>query len=264
MIWQAQQSDPRCLVIVDPQPRSGEDNMELDRRALELVCHASTNQASPQSLCRIYRWNTPTVTLGYFQAPDASVPSTISGCPKIKRLTGGGAILHDLELTYSVAIPAQHSIRHDPLKLYDVVHTAIINTLATQNVASSMRRDSSLFSGAKLSDSHQTSNDPFLCFLRHDDRDIVIGKNKVVGSAQRRRKGSILQHGSILLEASRYVPDVLGLRDLVPEFDAQQLSDQLAVAIAESIAPEYEILKSDAGQHKLHQLMFTSPSETSI
>lgn len=254
MSWQVDQIDPHCVVIVDEHPRSGQENMELDRQALEYVCRNSVNESQPISICRLYQWITPTVTLGYFQDTNVSVPNTISTCPRVKRLTGGGAILHDSELTYSVAVPAQHSIRHEPLGLYEVIHMAIIRTLAEQNVSSSMRRDSSLFQKGESASSPKESLEPFLCFLRQDDRDIVIGKDKVVGSAQRRRKGSILQHGSVLLRASRLVPNVVGLHDLTREFNSQNFSERLAAAIAESIAPHHEILKSVSGRNRLQQM----------
>lgn len=252
MIWQVDGTDPRCLTFVDQHPRSGFDNMELDSHLLEFVCQESVDGKTPPTVCRIYRWDTPTVTLGYFQDQNADVPAEIEGCPKVKRLTGGGAILHDLELTYSVIVPSRHSVRHQPLELYNIVHAAIVKTLAKQGVVSCMRQDSSLF--AKNSTAEQKTNrpEPFLCFLRHDDRDIVIGEHKIVGSAQRRRKGSVLQHGSILLNASHLVPEVVGLHDLVSKFNSKNLARDLGIAISEAIAPKTEIIEC---QHDLRNIL---------
>lgn len=255
MIWQIQQNDPNCLVVVDHSPRSGLDNMDLDRRALEFTCREAAANADSPTICRIYQWDQPTITVGYFQDPNVPVPSQISRCPRVKRLTGGGAILHDLELTYSVAIPARHSIRSEPLRLYEVIHTAIINTLAKQQISCKMRQHSPLFANRSLESEANATTEPFLCFLRQDDRDIVIGMDKIVGSAQRRRKGSILQHGSILLRASELIPDVVGLHDLEPTFDPETFLDQLAEAIGQSVSKNFEILKSDAGERRLNQLL---------
>ncbi|MEP3479288.1 MAG: hypothetical protein ABJZ55_08580 [Fuerstiella sp.] len=255
MIWQVQQHDPDCVVIVDQFARTGADNMDLDQRALELTCREAAADAQSPTICRIYRWDQPTVTVGYFQDLSVPVPDEISGCPRVKRLTGGGAILHDLEFTYSVVVPARHSIRSEPLRLYDVVHTAIINTLAIQEIRCCMRQDSPLFRDGSLEKTTETTPEPFLCFLRQDDRDIVIGKDKIVGSAQRRRKGSILQHGSILLRASKLIPDVVGLHDLEPSFDSEAFLNQIAEAIGKSISNHFEILKLDDGEQKLHQLL---------
>ena len=254
-MWQAQPNDPDCLVIVDQFARSGADNMDLDRRALEFTCRQAAAHVQSPTICRIYRWDQPTITVGYFQDPRVPAPNEINGCPRVKRLTGGGAILHDLEFTYSVVVPARHSIRSEPLYLYDVVHTAIIDTLAMQNINCSMRQHSPLFRDGSPETPSETGPEPFLCFLRQDDRDIVIGKDKIVGSAQRRRKGSILQHGSILLKASELIPDVVGLQDLEPSFDSEAFLDQLAEAIGASISNNFEILKSDDGERKMNQLL---------
>lgn len=255
MIWQVEGTDPRCLAFVDQHPRSGSANMELDSRLLEFVCQESVDGKTPPTVCRIYRWDIPTVTLGYFQDPNADVPAEIEGCPKVKRLTGGGAILHDLELTYSAIVPSWHSIRHQPLELYNVVHTAIIQTLAKQGVASCMRQDSPLFAPNSPEKQQINSSEPFLCFLRHDDRDIVIGEHKIVGSAQRRRKGSILQHGSILLNASHLVPEVVGLHDLASNFDSKDFARNLAIAISDAIAPKTEMIECQHDLRKILQIL---------
>jgi lipoate-protein ligase A len=57
----------------------------------------------------------------------------------------------------------------------------------------------------------------FLCFGRGDPRDIVIDGQKIVGSAQRRRKGAVLQHGSLLLRRSPHAQQFDGVFDIVPE-----------------------------------------------
>jgi lipoate-protein ligase A len=55
---------------------------------------------------------------------------------------------------------------------------------------------------------------PVLCFRHHTPGDLTVQGNKVAGSAQRKHRGALLQHGSILLERSRFAPDLLGLREL--------------------------------------------------
>lgn len=255
MIWKAQKGDPNCLVIVDEDPRSGTENMDLDKQILEWSCQQSANDNKPPTICRLYRWEEPTVTLGYFQDPSVPVPAEINGCPRVKRLTGGGAILHDLELTYSAVLPAHHSIRHQPLDLYEVVHSAIIQVLAAQSIHCSLRQDSPLFGNDRSVAPLGKATEPFLCFLRQDDRDIVLGKHKIVGSAQRRRKGSILQHGSVLLRASKLVPEVLGLKNLAKQFDEDAFSDQLAGALGQSVAQKVEIQTSGTGNRGMLEIV---------
>src|SRR5262249_39204661 len=72
----------------------------------------------------------------------------------------------------------------------------------------------------------------FLCFGRGDLRDVVLKGHKIVGSAQRRRRGGILQHGSVLLRRSDHAPQFPGLLDLAPSV---VLGTDFAIAASASI-----------------------------
>ncbi len=153
---------------------------------------------------RFYRWDEPTLSLGYFQEKTGKeIPKRFENLPKVRRLSGGGAILHDQEITYSFAIPAAHPLASTPVKLYGIVHQAIIDTLSFQGVSARMRGEE-----------QKEINNRFLCFLRGDCHDIIIGDHKILGSAQRRRKGAILQHGSLILKQSSRAPEVPGIAEL--------------------------------------------------
>ncbi len=159
---------------------------------------------SGQSTLRFYEWETPTISLGYFQKDAVGIPPSLQALPIVRRLSGGGAILHDQELTYSIAVARHHKWAQEPSTIYYRIHRAIIKCLGDCGLNCDLRGD--------------TSSDPskrsFLCFNRSDPNDIVVGANKIVGSAQRRRKGCILQHGSILLRCSKWTPDFPGILDL--------------------------------------------------
>ena len=75
------------------------------------VDEALLESAVSQDICtlRWYRWKEPTISLGYFQSNETEVQNdTWKDLPRVRRLSGGGAILHHYELTYSFAIPACH------------------------------------------------------------------------------------------------------------------------------------------------------------
>ena len=155
---------------------------------------------------RIYRWDTPTISLGYFQsAEDIVLGERFANIPQVRRLSGGGAILHHHEWTYSCHFPASHPLTRDPVHLYDIVHEALLKLFATWGVHAQLRGATS---------NVERSAEPFLCFGRGDSHDIVLNSHKIVGSAQRRRKGAIAQHGSILLRRSSLAPEFPGLLDL--------------------------------------------------
>ncbi|MBL8812095.1 MAG: lipoate--protein ligase family protein [Planctomycetaceae bacterium] len=223
----SRQDLPEVDVIVDQQAYSGRFNMAMDEALLELAADRD------RSTVRIYRWSEPTVTLGYFQASEArsQVENPFPGLPIVRRLSGGGAILHDRELTYSCVLPATHPVRHDPSQLYVIVHQALIQLLQQCGVNSMLRSDYDAQTQVK-----QSASEPFLCFLRQNPNDIVHASGiKIVGSAQRRRKGVILQHGSILLSASDHASQVPGIEQLASSFRREHFQDQLPQIIAASV-----------------------------
>jgi len=186
-------------IFTECEAASGSMNMAIDEALLERAIDCHTGHF------RWYRWSRPTISLGYFQEhnPEA-VPETMQSLDVVRRLTGGGAILHHRELTYSCSLPPDHAWSQDPSQLYRDLHEIIRAALYSQGFECEFRGVPKTF----------TSGEPFLCYARGDERDLVVGQDKVVGSAQRRRKGALLQHGSILLNRSEYAPQFPGLDDL--------------------------------------------------
>jgi lipoate-protein ligase A len=208
-------------VIFEREPRSGAENMAIDESLLVSAVERKTETL------RLYRWREPTVSLGYFQKEDDPVlASRFAGLPRVRRLSGGGALLHDREITYSIALPDGHPLADSPTLLYDQVHAALVKLLNDLGAPAHVR-------GEK-----RDQPEPFLCFGRGDPRDIVLAGHKIVGSAQRRRKGAILQHGALLLERSSHAAEFPGLFDLAPKtrLDALPLMDDVATALRQILA----------------------------
>ena len=204
-----------CRVIVDSKSRSGSINMALDEVLLE------TSVARRECSVRVYRWSEATLSLGYFQSDVAAGQQPdLAPLPRVRRLSGGGAILHHHELTYSCALPSDHPLSQIPDQLYNRVHQRLIAMLSSRGVPACMRGDRAA-----------ESNDGFLCFGRGDRRDVLVEGNKILGSAQRRRRGAILQHGSLLLSQSPYGLQFPGLAELVPDFDDRDLISELAATV---------------------------------
>ncbi len=179
-------------------PSAGAWNMAVDAVLLETAVRDGL------ATFRWYRWSEPTVSLGYFQdAAEIAADPSLADLPLVRRLTGGGAILHDREWTYSFAAPARQELFRHPEEAYDLVHAAILGVLAKFGCRAEPRGETV----------RQTS-EPALCFSRRDAHDVVWKGHKILGSAQRRRKGALLQHGSLLLEASERTPRHQGLYDL--------------------------------------------------
>src|SRR3970040_852910 len=110
--------EPRRLRVLDDPPLDGPTNMAGDEALMTLV----GTDDSPPTL-RLYQWIEPTISLGYFQhfVDYRALPPPAGELPVVRRLPGGGAILHDLELTYSLSLPAGHGLlAHGPSRLYEV------------------------------------------------------------------------------------------------------------------------------------------------
>lgn len=163
---------------------------------------------------RFYQWDQPTLSLGYFQRyEDRSQHAASRNCPAVRRLTGGGAIVHDRELTYSLVVPGNHPLAARRDLLYRTVHSSLIEVLAELGVA------------ATLYDTpchREPGRQPWLCFQRRAAGDVVAGPIKIAGSAQRRRRGAVLQHGSLPVVRSKAAPELAALEDLAGPATPQQ------------------------------------------
>ena len=159
-------------------------------------------------LVRLYGWQPAAVSLGAFQRlDDARQCSGIASLPVVRRPSGGGAIIHGSDLTYAAAVPKHHPWGSSPQRLYDAFHGAMVEALAGWKIVASLHPAAGPAAPAAAS-----AQEPFLCFDRRAVGDVVmpdrrVGREqappaKVMGSAQRRLEGAVLQHGSLLLTAN--------------------------------------------------------------
>jgi lipoate-protein ligase A len=217
-----------CRLIVDP-PLGGAWNMAVDEALLEDA--AERGAAS----LRFYLWREPTLSLGYFQAfREREAHAASRGAAVVRRLSGGGALLHDRELTYSLCLPATHPLARQSAALYETVHQAIIETLGAWDMAPSL---------VGASAERRDAAEPFLCFARRTEFDVVLPSTgqgapstKIVGSAQRRRRGAVLQHGAVLLGASPLAPELKGLAEVAGlAAAAAELATSLAAPLGRAL-----------------------------
>ena len=191
------------LVIVD-LPRSGESNMAIDEALLQ-----NATPAWPIVL-RVYRWDRPTLSIGHFQRiEDRNEVPHLSELPWVRRKTGGGAIVHDHELTYSILIPnrANDTVKGHNEALYRAIHLSFVEQLQKLGWDASLSESCPCAAPVEKIPSH------FLCFSRRSPVDLIIDNAKILGSAQRRSAAGLLQHGSFLLCHSQSTPELCGLLD---------------------------------------------------
>ncbi|MDE0430696.1 MAG: biotin/lipoate A/B protein ligase family protein [Caldilineaceae bacterium] len=214
---------PHWRLIIEESPRSGAANMALD----EAIAEAAADGAVPPSL-RFYRWHLPTVSLGRHQkAADVDEAQLATrGYDLVRRTTGGRAILHSDELTYSVAGPVT-----DPLMAGGVMDAylrfsnALLSGLEVLGLVANK-------AGARTRTPRDLSA---VCFEAPSAYEITAGGLKLMGSAQSRRKGYVLQHGSLPLwgDITRLV-DVLAVSPAEKERLRHQLP-RLATTLAEAL-----------------------------
>jgi lipoate-protein ligase A len=172
------------MLLLTP-PLGGVENMALDEALFERA--RRTNEA----VFRVYTWAAPTLSFGRNQtALGAYVPERARdlGVTVVRRLTGGRALLHHREVTYSVTAPlaAGDSLRES----YTRINRLLVDGLRRLGVAVdvAMPRERSMAPTAAP------------CFERPSAGELVVDGRKLVGSAQWRDEGAMLQHGSILIE----------------------------------------------------------------
>lgn len=205
---------PECRTIIDGL-HSGAWNMAVDEMLLE------STAADKQPQLRLYAWTPATLSLGYFQrVAERQTHRPSRACPLVRRPSGGGAILHDREITYCLAMPGE---RIDGAAIYRRVHAVFTDMLGSLGIDAELAGETRPEQGAE----------PFLCFQRRAVGDVMVGGQKVIGSAQRRRRGALLQHGSILLQTSPAAPELPGLAELTGlRFEPAEWLEQVKVALA--------------------------------
>jgi len=152
---------------------------------------------------RFYAWSEATVSLGYFQPAAARLQQPVhAGLPFVRRPSGGAALLHDRELTYCLALPAGARWRGQAswlCRMHAIIGAALDGLGIPARAACAEAPVG--FTG-------------FLCFAHQTPGDLLLGGSKIVGSAQRRQRGAIMQHGGILLGTSRLEPALPGIDEL--------------------------------------------------
>ena len=168
-------------------PALGAWNMAVDEAILE---HVGRGEALPT--LRLYSWNPPCLSLGRAQPfADVDVASLQSnGWDVVRRPTGGRAILHTDELTYSVIAPPDNPhVAGTLLESYRHLAQALLAALRSLNMPVDMKEGKA----------DQGSQANPICFETPSTYEITSGGKKLIGSAQARRKDGALQHGSLPL-----------------------------------------------------------------
>jgi lipoate-protein ligase A len=170
-------------------PANGAWNMALDEAILLSIGRGE----SPATL-RLFAWDPPCLSLGYAQ-PFADIDIgaiTARGWGVVRRPTGGRAILHTDEITYSVIASNQEPrLAGSIVESYRRLSRALLEVLRLLGIQSNADKEYDL--------PEQVDKRGAVCFEVPSNYEITVGDKKILGSAQARRSEGILQHGSLPL-----------------------------------------------------------------
>jgi len=175
-------------VIFESEFTTGRRNMAIDGAILEAV-----SQGLQPPTLRLYGWKPMCLSLGYGQRiREVDMDGLYDhGWHVVRRPTGGKAILHGDELTYSVSLPIEHPLAHgDVVESYRRISRGLLKAL--QHIGLSPKSE---HQGDGLRDKTKGP----VCFEVPSHYEITVNERKLIGSAQVRRKDGILQHGTLPL-----------------------------------------------------------------
>jgi lipoate-protein ligase A len=166
------------------------ENMAID----EAVFRMNRPEGLPPTL-RFFGWNPPAVSLGYFQKASQEIDVDFcrrEGIDIVRRPTGGKAVLHEHELTYSLVAAVDNPLfTGDILETYRVISACIVEALKRLGLAPEI-----------VSEGRSAARTPMeaYCFAAPSKYELLVGGRKICGSAQVRGGGAFLQHGSLLTD----------------------------------------------------------------
>jgi lipoate-protein ligase A len=188
--------------LIDMRVEDAYTQMAID----EALAFARRKGESPNTV-RLYRWNPSAVSVGYFQSTRNEVDLKACGrlgVDVIRRITGGGTVFHDYEgeITYSLVAPDDDpKIPRDILSSYSLICKGVVKGLGRLGLKAEFK--------------------PI--------NDIISGDKKISGNAQTRRYGSVLQHGTILVDCDvRKMFTVLKVSET-------KISDKMIEAVEERV-----------------------------
>jgi lipoate-protein ligase A len=202
--------------------------------ALDEAISLSVRKGSSPPTLRLYGWERPSVSIGLFQKiSDIDLPYCIKkNLPVVRRPTGGRAILHGDELTYSFSSQNEGSFSGGLLDAYRQLGGALKSALEMFGMDITIKRE--------RAEGRSLTRSP-LCFKSTSYGELSCERKKLVGSAQKRWKDGFLQQGSLpyvideettrkvfSIPSSLNIKDgMIGLREAVPDLEPEQLKEAI-------------------------------------
>jgi lipoyl(octanoyl) transferase len=222
--------------------RSPAENMAID----EAVLTAHSEEKSPPTV-RFYGWNPATLSIGYFQkAQEVDLEAVESeGIGFVRRPTGGRAVLHDRELTYSIIVSETYpGIPRNVTDAYRVLSEGLLQGFRGLGLNAEMVQLASEEEKEKYASAGSSA-----CFDSPSWYELVVEGRKIAGSAQVRQKDVVLQHGSILLDM-----DTDQLFRLL-KFSSEKVAERMKLSFSKKAVAINDLLRAqNKPQVSLHEV----------
>jgi lipoate-protein ligase A len=203
-------------LLLSSTPLEGAEQMALDEILLGRVS---------RPLLRVYRWSSPCVTFGYFQRYN-EVQALYPRRSLVRRWSGGGSVEHGDDFTFSLLLPtSEPSSREAPSLFYRALHEAIVRALQQHQIEARLATAEDRCLGAS-------------CFVAPSLCDVMLGRHKIAGGAQRRSKEGLLHQGSIVLK----------------ERGAAVEERELFLSLARELSTEVKLLQEEEGEEWLERV----------
>ncbi|MCC7430590.1 lipoate--protein ligase family protein [bacterium] len=177
--------------FLDTEDNDGNFNMAFDEALLNLISQNKT------PVLRFFTWKPYAVSLGNGQKITSINKQKVlaEGFEIVRRPTGGRAIFHAEELTYSIILPNEHELAKSGItETYNKISIALLNGLKNCGLTSAEFEKSQI----DFANFYKTENS-FPCFSASARYEIVVNGKKIIGSAQKKTSFGVLQHGTILI-----------------------------------------------------------------
>jgi lipoate---protein ligase len=199
-----------------------ETNGAMQMAIDEAMLVARSKGLVPNTL-RFFSWKPVCLSIGYFQSLEKEIDvkkTKEQGVDIVRRYTGGGAVLHDKELTYTLAVN-EKDVSLNIIKSYEIICSAIIRGLKKLNIKSEFK--------------------PI--------NDILVGNKKISGNAQTRKKGVLMQHGTILIDV-----DVKKMFSLLKVPD-EKIKDKMIKTVEERVTSIQKEIGQEVRMEKLSEMI---------
>ena len=209
------------MKFIPYQIQTGSENMQIDSDLLDSAIEKGLNEP----IFRLYGWSPACISLGRNQKDDFLDKKFLkeNNIDIVRRLTGGRALLHDKELTYSFICPAGYLQNGgNVVESYKEISEFLIEKLAKLGIYTDFGTQRAV----------KTKFD--FCMLISTGADLCYQGKKLVGSAQCRKNGYILQHGSILYDYDKNLlekifqekvetGEIISVKEINPDITMQDL-----------------------------------------